>query len=113
MHKHFSLYYLNFKVFLFEVASRHATSRGRPLKGTNKKIDNLMKKMFLDAIVLVLHICYCFFFEKQICKSPKWGRPQDVYETQLTSWGPDDGTFWGRPWDVGHTCFLNSTQKHI
>ena len=22
---------------------------------------------------------------------------------------PDDGTFWGRPWDVGHTYFLNST----
>ena len=19
----------------------------------------------------------------------------------------------GRPWDVGHTCFLNSAQKHI
>ena len=30
-----------------------------------------------------------------------------------TSTGPDDGTFWGRPRDVGHTCFLNSTQKHI
>ena len=30
-----------------------------------------------------------------------------------TSRGPDDGTFWGRPRDVGHTCFLNSTQKHI
>ena len=26
---------------------------------------------------------------------------------------PDDGTFWGRPRDVGLICFLNSTQKHI
>ena len=25
----------------------------------------------------------------------------------------NDGTLWGRPWNVGHTCFLNSTQKHI
>ena len=27
--------------------------------------------------------------------------------------GPDDGMFWGRPRDVSHTCFLDSTQKHI
>ena len=27
--------------------------------------------------------------------------------------GPNDGTFWGSSWYVGHTCFLNSTQKHI
>ena len=30
-----------------------------------------------------------------------------------TFWGPSDGTFWGRPQDIGHTCFLNPTQKHI
>ena len=42
-----------------------------------------MKKVLLDAIVLVLHICYCFLLEKQIFKSSKWGRPQDVYGTQL------------------------------
>ena len=30
-----------------------------------------------------------------------------------TSQAPDDGTFWGRPRDVGHTCFLNPTQKHL
>ena len=29
------------------------------------------------------------------------------------SWGSNDGTFWGCPRDVDHTCFLNSTQKHI
>ena len=27
--------------------------------------------------------------------------------------GPNDGTFCGRARDVGHTCFLNSAQKHI
>ena len=27
--------------------------------------------------------------------------------------GPNDVTFWERLRDVGHTCFLNSTQKHI
>ena len=36
-----------------------------------------MKKVFLDAIVLVLHICYCFLTEKQICKNSKWGRLRD------------------------------------
>ena len=27
-----------------------------------------------------------------------------------TSSGANDGTFWGSPWDVGRTCFLNLTQ---
>ena len=35
------------------------------------------KKFFLDAIVFVLHICYCFLLEKQIFESCKWGRPRD------------------------------------
>ena len=30
-----------------------------------------------------------------------------------TSQGPIDGTFWGHPRDIGHTCLLNSNQKHI
>ena len=33
--------------------------------------------MFLDAIVLVLHVYYCVLLEKQIFKSSKWGRLQD------------------------------------
>ena len=42
----------------------------------------------------------------------------DVYGTSTgpscrTSPGQNDGTFWGRPRDVGHACFLDSTQKHI
>ena len=42
-----------------------------------------MKNVFLDAIVLFLQIYYCFLLEKQIFKSSKWGRPRDVYGTQL------------------------------
>ena len=62
--------------------------------GDQQKIDKLIKKCFLDAIVLVLHICYCFLLEKQICKSSKWGRLQDVYGTQLRN---VPGTrWWGR-----------------
>ena len=30
-----------------------------------------------------------------------------------TSWGPNDRKFYGRLRDVGQTCFLNSTYKHI
>ena len=30
-----------------------------------------------------------------------------------TSLEPNDGMFWERLRDVGHTCFLNSTQKYI
>ena len=36
-----------------------------------------MKKVFLDVIVLALHVYYCFLLEKQICKSSKWGSPRD------------------------------------
>ena len=50
---------------------------------TNTKMDDLMKKLLLDAIVLVLHIYSCFLQEGQIFKNSKWGRPQDVYGTQL------------------------------
>ena len=73
-------------------------------KGTNKEIDNLIKKCFLDAIVLVLHICYCFLLEKQIYKSFKRGRPRDVYGTKLRD------VLGTRSWELS---FLSSTQKHI
>ena len=66
-------------------------------QGTNKNIDNLMKNVFLNAIVLALHICYCFLLEKQLFKSSKWGRPRDVYGTQLRD---VPGTRW---WDVLET----------
>ena len=35
------------------------------------------KKVFLNAIVLLLHIYYRFLLEKQIFESSKWGRLQD------------------------------------
>ena len=72
-----------------------------------------------------LRIYYCFSLEKQKFKSYKWGQNKnskvvngDVDGTSSgpscrTSRGPNDGTFWGRPRDVGHKCFLNSTEKHI
>ena len=72
-----------------------------------------MKKVFLDAIVFVLHIYYCFYWKNKYSKVLNW----DVHGT-LTgpscgmSRGPNDGTSWERPQGVGHTCFLNSTQKH-
>ena len=55
---------------------------------SNTKIDDLMKKKF--------------FTGRRMFKSSEW-----------TSHGPNDGTFLGRPRDVGHTCFLNSNHKHI
>ena len=60
-----------------------------------------MKKNFLDAMVIALHISYCFLLEKQICKSSEWGRLQDVYGTQLrdvlgTKWWDDLETPPGR-----------------
>ena len=75
------------------------TSRGPSMnsQGTNTKINDLMKKIFLDAMVLVLHICSCFLLEKQIFKRSKLGCPWDVYGTQLRD---VPGTKW---WNVLRT----------
>ena len=109
--------------------NRHATSPEGPLKvltsrtsrrpsgnswRTNKKIADLMKKVFFRCNSLSFTHLLLFLLEKQIFKSSKW----DVHGASTgtscgTSRGPNDGTFWGRPRDVGHICFLNSTQKHI
>ena len=70
-----------------------------------------MKNVFLEAKAFVLHIYYCYLLEKQIFKSSKWGCLQDVVAGRLR--GANDGTFWGSLRDVGHTCFLNSSQKHF
>ena len=69
-----------------------------------QKIDELTRKVFLDAIVFALHIYYCFSLAKQIFKSSK----SSTGTSYGTSRGPNDGTLWGRPRDVGHICFLNS-----
>ena len=42
----------------------------------------------------------------------------DIHETSTrpscgTFRGPNNGTFLGRPRDVGQTCFLDSIHKHI
>ena len=66
-----------------------------------------MKKVLLDAMFIALHICSCFLLEKQICKSSKWARPQDPVA------GHPSDQMMRRSGDVGHTCFLNSTQEHI
>ena len=52
-------------------------------QGTNTRIHDLMKKLFLVAIVFGLHIYPCFLLEKQIFKCSKWGRPWDIYGAQL------------------------------
>ena len=46
-------------------------------QGTNTKTDDLMKKLFLEAIVLVLLIYVCFLQEEPIFKSSKAASPQD------------------------------------
>ena len=70
-----------------------------------------MKKIFFKCnSPCFTHLFYYFLLEKEIFRSSKWGHPWDVYGTL---WGQNDGKFWGRQRDVGHSCFLNSTQKHI
>ena len=92
------------------------TSRGSSgdSQGTNTKIDDLMKKVFLNALVLVSRIYFCFYWKSKYSKVLNG----NVHGTSMgpscgTSRGPNDGTFWRRPRDVGHTCFLNPTEKHI
>ena len=74
-----------------------------------------MKKGFFRCSSPCFKHLLLLFTGKTNIQSSKWGRPCDFYGTQLreTSRVPNDGTLWGRPRDVGHICFLNSTQKHI
>ena len=74
---------------------------------TNIKIDDLMKKIFLEAIVLVLHIYSCFLQEEQTFKSSKQGHLWDPVA------GCPGDQLMGCSRDTSHTCFLNSTCKHI
>ena len=69
------------------------------LRGPTKKWMIWLKKCFLDAIVFVLHIYYCFLLEKQIFKSSKWGRLRDSVVER-----PGNQTM-ERSGDVGHICF--------
>ena len=69
-----------------------------------------MKKVFFRCNSTCFTYLLLFLLEKQIFKSSKLGRQQDTYGTSCgKSQGANDGTFWERPQDVGHTCFLNST----
>ena len=60
-------------------------------QGTNKKTDDLRKKLFFRNIPL-LDIYYCFLQEDQIFKSYKWVRPRDFYKTQL--WDVPETEWW-------------------
>ena len=109
-----------------ELPSRHTTSwdvswrspkapNVRILQGTSTKKWWFNEKIvFLDAIVLGLHIYSRFYRKKKYLKVLNW----DVHGTSTgrsygTSRGQNDRIFWGRPRDMGCTCFLNSTHKHF
>ena len=83
-------------------------------QGTNTKIGDLMKKLFFRGNSLCIIHLFLFFTEKKYSK----GLNGDVHGTFSipscrTSREPNDETFRGRPRDIGYTCSLNSTHKHI
>ena len=74
-----------------------------------------MKKSAFWMQWLLLYTSVTFFYWKNKYAKVLNG---DVHGTSMgpscgTSRRPDDEMFLGRPQDVGHTCFLNSTQKYI
>ena len=85
-------------------------------QGTNTK----MKKKKNEKIVFqkqqsLLYISIPVFYRKNKYSNVLNG---GVHGTSTgtscrTSREPNDGTFQGRPRDVGQTCFLSSTHKHI
>ena len=87
----------------------------RDLQGTNTKIDDLMKKLFFICNTPCFTHLFLFFYWRS--KYPK-GLNGDVHRTSTgpscgTPRGRNDGMFWGRPRAADHTCFLNSSHKHI
>ena len=92
----------------------HRGSSGDP-QGTNTKTDNLLKKLSFRSNSPCITCQFPVFYRKnKFSKVLNW----DVHGTSTgpscgTFRGPNDGTFQGNPRDVGQTCFLNSTHKHI
>ena len=79
-------------------------------QGTNKKFDDLMRKVFFRCISPCFTHLLLFFTGKNKYSKVRNG---DIHGTSRrprygTSRRPNDG-----PWDVGYICFLNSTQKYI
>ena len=80
------------------------------LRGPIQKLIILWINCFSEVIVPVLHICFCFLQEEQIFKSFEWGRPRDVYGTQLMD------VHWTKWWDVLRASVRrrsNMSHKHI
>ena len=84
-------------------------------QGTKTKICDLMKKLIFRCNSPCITHLFLFFYRKD-----KYSKVLNRYVHMAstgpscgTSRGPNDGTFWGRPWDVGRTCFLGSIHKHI
>ena len=99
----------SFKERMVSIPAWHITSRGN----NQYRYQWFNEKTFLEVIVL-LSIPVSYRKKKKLSRSCKWGRPWDVYGTQLrdVSWSSDK-TFWVRPRDVGQACFLNSAHKRI
>ena len=74
-----------------------------------------MKKLFLEAIDLLLHIYCCFLQKEQIFKSSKRECSLDVYGTQL--WDVQETNSWDVLRTFVESCskmfFLNLAHKHI
>ena len=83
-------------------------------QGANTKIDiKNFKKLFCSSNSPWITYLLFFLQEEKMCKRSKWGRHRtSMGPSCKTSLGPNDGRFQGRPWEVGQTCFLNSTHKH-
>ena len=93
------------------------------LRGTNTKIDDLMKKLIFRGINACIPYLFLFFTGRTNIQSSKRGHPQNPVLLQYpglvqnlvvghgTSQGPNYGTFLGCLQDIGQTCFLNSNQK--
>ena len=86
----------------------------RRLLKNQQKIDNLIKKMIFRCNSYCLtHLLLFFYWENKYSNVLK----EEVHWTSIgpscgTSQWPNDGTFLGRSWEVGHICFLDSTQRH-
>ena len=84
----------------------------RGLLGEHTRIDDLMKKrVFLDAIVLVLHICYSFWKNKysKVLNGDVHGTSKGPSSRKTR--GPNDGKQLISLWLVSHNFIVKCSGK--
>ena len=85
------------------------------LQGTFRRLSGRQyKNCFSEVTVLALHGCFIFYRKNKYSKVINGdAHGTSMAPNSVTSREPNDGSFYGCPWDVHQTCFFKlNSQTH-